>query len=347
MSEKKGLSYAQSGVDIDAGNEAVKRILPHARRTFRPEVLSDIGGFGGLFAVPGGYREPVLVSGTDGVGTKLKLAFMLDRHDTVGQDVVAYCVNDVIVQGAELLFFLDYIGVGKLDPKKVEAIVKGVADGCQMAGCALLGGETAELPGFYSEGEYDLVGFAVGVVEKERIIDGSSIVPGDVVIGLASSGLHSSGYSLARKAVFEVGGHRPEDFIEEIGKTIGDEMLIPTKIYVKSLLELQKMMTVKGISNITGGGFYDNIPRVLPDGTRAVIQKGTWPVQPIFPFIQACGNVEEKEMYRTFNMGIGMIVVVAPEDADRAMGILNAAGETTYRIGHIAAGEKGVDMVQG
>ncbi len=345
MDEKKGLSYADSGVDIDAGNEAVKRILPHARRTFRPEVLSDIGGFGGLFAVPAGYKEPVLVSGTDGVGTKLKVAFMMDRHDTVGQDVVAYCVNDVIVQGAELLFFLDYIGVGKLEPEKVEAIVKGVADGCELAGCALLGGETAELPGFYSEGEYDLVGFAVGIVDKENIIDGSTITPGDVIIGLASSGLHSSGYSLARKAIFTAGGYQVDDYVAELGKTIGEEMLIPTRIYVKSLLTLQKEIQVKGLSNITGGGFYDNIPRVLPDGVRAVIEKGTWPIQPIFPLIQACGSVAEYEMYRTFNMGIGMIAVVSEADAERAMAVLAENGEIPYRIGTIVAGEKGVDLV--
>ena len=345
MNEKKGLSYADAGVDIDAGNEAVKRILPHARRTFRPEVLSDIGGFGGLFAVPGGYKEPVLVSGTDGVGTKLKVAFMMDRHDTVGQDVVAYCVNDVIVQGAEILFFLDYIGVGKLEPEKVEAIVKGVADGCELAGCSLLGGETAELPGFYSEGEYDLVGFAVGIVEKKNIIDGSTIAPGDVVIGLASSGLHSSGYSLARKAIFSAGGYQTDDYVAELGKTIGEEMLIPTRIYVKSLLALQKEVNVKGLSNITGGGFYDNIPRVLPTGVRAVIEKNTWPIQPIFPLIQKCGAVEEHEMYRTFNMGIGMIAVVAPQDAERTMAVLKEHGEVPYRIGTIVAGEKGVDLV--
>jgi phosphoribosylformylglycinamidine cyclo-ligase len=345
MEEKKGMSYADSGVDIDAGNEAVKRILPHARRTFRPEVLSDIGGFGGLFAVPGGYKEPVLVSGTDGVGTKLKVAFMMDKHDTVGQDVVAYCVNDVIVQGAEILFFLDYIGVGKLLPEKVEAIVKGVADGCQLAGCALLGGETAELPGFYSEGEYDLVGFAVGVVEKDQIIDGSTIAAGDVIIGLASSGLHSSGYSLARKAIFTGGGYDVHDYVAELGRTIGEEMLIPTRIYVRSLLALQKAVRVKGLSNITGGGFYDNIPRVLPDGVRAVIEKGTWPIQPIFPLIQKCGAVADYEMYRTFNMGIGMIAVVAPEDVESAMTVLREQGEEPYRIGTIVAGEKGVDLV--
>jgi phosphoribosylformylglycinamidine cyclo-ligase len=344
MEDKKGLSYADSGVDIDAGNEAVRLIKPHAKRTFRPEVLSDIGGFGGLFGVPGGYKEPVLVSGTDGVGTKLKVAFMMDKHDTVGQDVVAYCVNDVIVQGAECLFFLDYIGIGKLDPVKVEAIVKGVADGCELAGCALLGGETAELPGFYAEGEYDLVGFSVGIVERGKIIDGSSIKAGDIILGLASTGLHSSGYSLARKAIFEHAGYAVHDYVSELGQTVGEEMLIPTRIYVKSIMELQRHISVKGISNITGGGFYDNIPRVLPDGVKAVIHKGTWPVQPIFPFIERCGDVAEREMYRTFNMGIGMVVIVAPEDAEVAKRTLIEAGEKVYSIGHIESGESVVEI---
>ncbi len=344
MNDQKGLSYREAGVDIEAGNKAVERVKPHAKRTFRPEVLSDIGGFGGLFSVPKGYKEPVLVSGTDGVGTKLKIAFMMDKHDTVGQDVVAYCVNDVVVQGAEILFFLDYIGIDQLDPDKVEAIVKGVADGCEQAGCALLGGETAELPGFYKEGEYDLVGFCVGAVEKDQIIDGSTVAPGDVILGLGSSGLHSSGYSLARKAVLEMAGYTVKDHVEELGTTVGEEMLVPTRIYVKPLLSLLNKVKVKGISNITGGGFNDNIIRILPDGVEARIKKGSWPIQPIFPFIQQCGQVEESEMYRTFNMGIGMVVIVAKNEEEQAVGLLGEHGEKIYRIGEIVQGEKGVKI---
>jgi len=345
MTDKKnGMTYEAAGVNIGAGSEAVRLLAPHARRTFRPEVLTDIGGFGGLFQLAGKYQEPVLVSGTDGVGTKLKIAFMLDRHDTVGQDAVAYCVNDVAVVGAEVLFFLDYIGVGKLVPEKVATIVKGVADGCALAGCALIGGETAELPGFYGADEYDLVGFAVGVVEKAKIIDGSTIRPGDAVIGIASSGLHSSGYSLVRKVLFEVAGYRADDYRPELGKTLGEELLTPTKIYVKQLLTLREKVTVKGIANITGGGFYDNIPRVLPAGTKVLIDRAAWDVPPIFRLVQAAGDVAEQEMYRTLNMGIGMVAVVPPDEKEIAVKTLAELGEEAFVIGEVAAGDRTVEI---
>ncbi|MGI5839664.1 MAG: phosphoribosylformylglycinamidine cyclo-ligase [bacterium] len=346
MTEKKvGMTYAAAGVNIRAGYEAVRLLAPHARRTYRPEVLNDIGGFGGLFQLAVKYKEPVLVSGTDGVGTKLKIAFLTGRHDTVGQDAVAYCVNDVAVAGAEVLFFLDYIGIGKLVPEKVAAIVKGVADGCELAGCALIGGETAELPGFYAPDEYDLVGFAVGVAEKAELIDGSAIRPGDAIIGIASSGLHSSGYSLVRKVLFEMAGYRVGDYLPELDKTLGDELLTPTKIYVRQLMELREKVTVRGIANITGGGFYENIPRILPAGTGAIIRRDAWSVPTVFRLVEKAGAVTEREMYGTLNMGIGMVVIVPPAEAAEAVRTLTALGEKAYIIGEVKPGDRSIEIV--
>ncbi|MEW6307843.1 MAG: phosphoribosylformylglycinamidine cyclo-ligase [Bacillota bacterium] len=336
-------TYRDSGVDIDAGNRAVELIKPHAERTGRPGLVGSIGGFGGLFSPPR-LKHPLLVSGTDGVGTKLKIAFLMDKHDTVGLDCVAYCVNDIIVQGAEPLFFLDYIGCGQLIPEQVESIVKGVADGCVAAGCALVGGETAELPGMYKPGEYDLVGFAVGAVEQDRLIDGSKVRPGDALIGLASTGLHSSGYSLARKILLEAGGLKVEDELPELGRTLGAELLEPTAIYVKPLLALLETTPVHAIANITGGGFYDNIPRVLPPGCRAKVEERAWQPQPIFQLIARMGNVSKREMFRTFNMGVGMVLAVPPSSAGDACRSLQGLGVEAFPIGHIAAGEAGVDI---
>jgi phosphoribosylformylglycinamidine cyclo-ligase len=319
----KGLSYRDAGVDIDEGDALVEAIKPFARRTLRPEVLAGIGGFGALCELPKKYRQPVLVSGTDGVGTKLKLAFALGRHDTVGIDLVAMSVNDVLVQGAEPLFFLDYYACGRLDTRVAAEVIKGIARGCELAGCALLGGETAEMPGMYPEGEYDLAGFCVGVVEKERIIDGRSIAPGDAILGLASSGPHSNGYSLIRK-------------ILERGKPEFD-LLEPTRIYVKPVLKLLESVPVKGLAHITGGGITGNVPRVLPEGTKAVIRKASWPRPPVFEWLQRAGNVAEDEMFRVFNCGVGMVVVLAPSEARRAAELLRAEGETVYEIGAIDA----------
>jgi phosphoribosylformylglycinamidine cyclo-ligase len=320
----KGLSYRDAGVDIDEGDALVEAIKPFARRTLRPEVLAGIGGFGALCELPKKYREPVLVSGTDGVGTKLKLAFALGRHDTVGIDLVAMSVNDVLVQGAEPLFFLDYFACGRLDNRVAAQVIKGIARGCEMAGCALLGGETAEMPGMYPEGEYDLAGFCVGVVEKARIIDGRAIAPGDAVLGLASSGPHSNGYSLIRR-------------ILERGEPQFD-LLEPTRIYVKPVLKLLEAVPVKGLAHITGGGITGNVPRVLPDGTKAVIRKASWPRPPVFEWLQRTGNVAEDEMFRVFNCGIGMVVVVGRENAQQAAELLRAQGETVYQIGAIEKG---------
>jgi phosphoribosylformylglycinamidine cyclo-ligase len=317
----KGLSYRDAGVDIDAGDALVEAIKPYARRTLRPEVLAGIGGFGALCEIPKKYRHPVLVSGTDGVGTKLKLAFSQGRHDTVGIDLVAMSANDVLVQGAEPLFFLDYFACGKLDPRVAADVIKGIARGCELAGCALIGGETAEMPGMYPEGEYDLAGFCVGVVEKERIIDGRSIVPGDAILGLASSGAHSNGYSLIRK-------------IAERAKPPFD-LLEPTRIYVKPLLSLLQSVKVKGLAHITGGGITGNVPRILPCGTKAVIRKSAWPRPELFRWLQREGSVAEEEMHRVFNCGIGMVLVVAAEDAARVAEELRASGETVYSIGVI------------
>ncbi|MCL6611839.1 MAG: phosphoribosylformylglycinamidine cyclo-ligase [Peptococcaceae bacterium] len=336
--EKTGekLTYASAGVDIEAGNRAVDLMRESVRSTFRPGVLADIGGFGGLFALdPARYREPVLVSGTDGVGTKLRVAMMMDRHDTVGIDAVAMCVNDILVQGAEPLFFLDYLAVGRLVPERVAVIVAGVAQGCRRAGCALIGGETAEMPGFYKEDEYDIAGFAVGVVERSRIVDGSGIRPGDVLVGIPSSGLHSNGFSLARKALFEIAGYGVDTYIGELGRTVGEELLEPTAIYVKQVLPLLERYRIKGMAHITGGGLTENIPRMLPDGTAAAIDRKSWTVPPVFSLIQRAGRVEDAEMLRTFNMGVGMVLAADRDEAGGLLEELRAGGSGSVIIGEI------------
>jgi phosphoribosylformylglycinamidine cyclo-ligase len=332
------LSYRDAGVDIDAGDALVEAIKPFAKRTMREGVLGGIGGFGGLFEISKKYKEPVLVSGTDGVGTKLKLAFELNRHDTVGIDLVAMSVNDILVQGAEPLFFLDYFACGKLDVPTATAVVKGIAQGCEESGCALLGGETAEMPGMYPDGEYDLAGFAVGAVEKSQIIDGSKIVPGDVVLGLASSGIHSNGYSLVRKIIQVAKPDLEADFH---GRKLSDVLMAPTRLYVKPILALTSSMEVKGLVHITGGGLVENIPRVLADNLTAVLDAQSWTMPPLFKWLQQHGGVADSEMHRVFNCGIGMTVIVSKENADAAMAQLQAAGETVYRIGEIRAREEG------
>ena len=338
----QGLTYRDAGVDIDAGDALVDRIKPFAKRTLRPEVLAGIGGFGGLVEIGKRFRDPVLVAGTDGVGTKLMLAFALNRHDTVGIDLVAMSVNDILVQGAEPLFFLDYFATGKLDVDVAATVIKGIAAGCEAAGCALIGGETAEMPGMYAPGEYDLAGFAVGVVERDRIIDGRTIVAGDVVLGLASSGPHSNGFSLIRKIVAASG----VDLASKFGNTtsfptavgsLGDALMAPTRIYVKPLLALLRELPVKGMAHITGGGLVENVPRMLPDGLQARLAAAAWPQPPIFTWLQQHGNVADAEMHRVFNCGIGMALVVAAEHAVRAMQLLEAAGERALRIGEIVA----------
>jgi len=337
-------TYKDSGVDIEAGYEAVRLMSTHVKRTFRPEVLTDLGGFGGLFALnKDKYSDPVLVSGTDGVGTKLKIAFLMDKHDTVGIDCVAMCVNDIVCNGAEPLFFLDYIAVGKNRPEKVAQIVKGVADGCIAAGCSLIGGETAEMPGFYPEDEYDIAGFAVGIVDRNKIIDGKSIVEGDKLIGISSSGLHSNGYSLVRK-LLNLNAKKLDENIDSLQSKLGDELLKPTKIYVKTILDLKEKFEIKGISHITGGGFIENIPRMIPVGLRARVYKGTWPILPIFNFLKTTGNLNELDMFNTFNMGIGMVIAVKDEYADGVVKYLNNIGENSYVIGEVIKGEAGVDI---
>ncbi|MCM3715534.1 phosphoribosylformylglycinamidine cyclo-ligase [Alkalihalobacillus oceani] len=332
-------AYKQAGVSLEAGYEAVERMKQHVNRTKRAGVMGGLGGFGGMFDLSTlGLKEPVLVSGTDGVGTKLMLAFMLDRHDTIGVDAVAMCVNDIVVQGAEPLYFLDYIACGKAVPERLEAIVKGVADGCEQAGCALVGGETAEMPGMYAEDEYDLAGFAVGAAEKKQLITGEAIQPGDVVIGLASSGLHSNGFSLVRKIFLNDHGFSLTDQIEELGKTLGDELLTPTKIYVKPLLACLSKYSVHGLAHITGGGFYENIPRMLPEGTAVAIEHGSWPIPPVFPLLQKYGKLSEKELFSTFNMGIGMVMVVPKEEQDAVLAELEAQGESAFVIGRVETG---------
>ena len=332
------LSYRDAGVDIDAGDALVEAIKPLAKRTMREGVLGGIGGFGGLFEISKKFKEPVLVSGTDGVGTKLKLAFELNRHDTVGIDLVAMSVNDILVQGAEPLFFLDYFACGKLDVATATAVVSGIARGCEESGCALLGGETAEMPGMYPDGEYDLAGFAVGAVEKSQIIDGSKIAPGDVVLGLASSGIHSNGYSLVRKIIQVAKPDLEADFH---GRKLADVLMAPTRLYVKPLLALMQAMEVKGLVHITGGGLVENIPRVLQDGLTAVLDAKSWTMPPLFQWLQQHGGVADAEMHRVFNCGIGMTVIVSKENADAAMAQLQAAGETVYRIGEIRARAEG------
>jgi phosphoribosylformylglycinamidine cyclo-ligase len=326
------MSYRDAGVDIEAGDALVEQIKPYAKRTLRPEVMGGIGGFGSLFEVPKKFKHPVLVSGTDGVGTKLKLAFQLNKHDTVGIDLVAMSVNDILVQGAEPLFFLDYFACGKLDVGTAAQVIKGIAEGCEQAGCALVGGETAEMPGMYPVGEYDLAGFAVGAVEKDAIINGSSITEGDIVLGLASSGAHSNGYSLIRKLIERSGIDFDGDFH---GRPLRDVVMAPTRIYVKPLLKLMQALPVKGLAHITGGGLTENIPRVLPQGLTAEIKKGSWQMPALFTWLQAQGNVTDDEMFRTFNCGIGMVVIVSVQDAARAMELLAGEGEQVRTIGHI------------
>ncbi|MED0680991.1 phosphoribosylformylglycinamidine cyclo-ligase [Aneurinibacillus thermoaerophilus] len=336
-------AYKQAGVDIDAGNEAVERMKKHVKRTFRPEVLTDLGGFGALFGLDTSkYKKPVLVSGTDGVGTKLKIAFAMDKHDTIGIDAVAMCVNDIVVQGAEPLFFLDYLACGKVVPERIEAIVKGIADGCEQSRCALIGGETAEMPGMYDESEYDIAGFSVGVVDADEIIDGKNIKPGDVIIGMASSGVHSNGFSLVRKVLLDNVGMSLTDNVAELGGTLGETLLTPTRIYVKSCLALLEKVRVNGFVHITGGGFYDNIPRILPEGTAAQIEYGSWDIPPVFMLVEEKGRISKKDMFRTFNMGIGMIAIVRENEAAEALRVLQEAGEKAQIIGRIVQGEQDV-----
>ncbi len=338
----KGLSYRDAGVDIEAGNRLVDLIKPVAKRTTRPGVLAGLGGFGALFEIPDSYKKPVLVSGTDGVGTKLKLALEMGKHDTIGIDLVAMCVNDLIVQGAEPLFFLDYYATGKLDLDTASAVISGIGAGCEQAGCALTGGETAEMPGMYDGEEYDLAGFCVGVVEKEEIIDGSRVSSGDAIIGIASSGPHSNGYSLIRK-ILEVSGAKTGDAFAQ--GTLGEALLAPTRIYVKPLLALRKAVDIHALAHITGGGLLENIPRVLPAGTSATIDTGSWQRPAIFDWLQERGNVDPREMHLTFNCGVGMTVVVAQADAARTIDFLNQAGETAWQIGTIETAGDGDERV--
>lgn len=329
-------AYKQAGVDIAAGNEAVERMKKHVQRTMRPEVLTELGGFGAAFALnQGKYKEPVLVSGTDGVGTKLKIAFAMDRHETIGIDAVAMCVNDIVVQGAEPLFFLDYLAVDRVVPEKIEQIVQGVAEGCLQAGCALIGGETAEMPDMYATGEYDIAGFAVGIVDRQQLIDGSKVAEGDVVLGLASSGIHSNGFSLVRKLLLEEHGYKLDEHIDELGGKLGEVLLTPTKIYVKTILSLLSQVELKGLSHITGGGFIENIPRILPIHLMAEINYGSWPIPPIFPMLQKAGDISYLDCFRTFNMGIGMVMIVSAADAERVMQLVSSQGELIYQIGTI------------
>ncbi len=334
------LTYKDAGVDIDAGDLFVEKIKPYVKSTFRPEVMTHIGGFGGLFALKK-FKEPVLVSGTDGVGTKLKIAFLMNKHDTVGIDLVAMCVNDIIVQGAEPLFFLDYFATGKLKPVEHTDIVKGIAEGCKQSGCALIGGETAEMPSFYSENEYDLAGFAVGVVEKKKLINGSKIKPGDLLIGLASSGLHSNGFSLVRKVLLEKSGYGVQDLLSELGQVpLGDVLLTPTRIYANTIKALLKEFDIHGMAHITGGGITENTPRMLPKGAQALVRKETWEVPPIFKLIRKKAGVDDNEMYRDFNMGLGMILAVSGKQAEAVMKKASKLGEKAYLVGEIVKGKQ-------
>jgi phosphoribosylformylglycinamidine cyclo-ligase len=336
-------SYKNAGVDVTAGYRAVELMKEHVKRTNIPGVLSGLGGFGGLFELGDGCQSPVLVSGTDGVGTKLKLAFVMDRHDTVGIDCVAMCVNDIVCSGAKPLFFLDYIACGKNVPERIASIVSGVAEGCVQAGCALIGGETAEMPGFYPSSEYDLAGFSVGVVDRTKIIDRSKVKKGDALIGLASSGVHSNGFSLVRK-IFGVTEGKLSTYVDELSGTLGEALLAPTRIYVKPVLKLINEIGVNGISHITGGGFYENIPRMLPEGLKAVIRKGTFPMPPIFSVIQKTGKTPERDMFNTYNMGIGMCMAVDADKADAAVKLLDDINEKAYIIGHVEDGGDGVEI---
>ena len=340
------MDYKNAGVDIEAGYKSVELMKKHVKETMRPEVLGGLGGFAGAFDLSGikNMEEPVLLSGTDGCGTKVKLAFVMDKHDTIGIDAVAMCVNDIACSGGEPLFFLDYIACGKNYPEKIATIVSGVAEGCKQSECALVGGETAEHPGLMPEDEYDLAGFAVGVVDKKDIINGENIRPGDVLVAMASSGVHSNGFSLVRK-VFEMTKESLDTYYDELGKTLGEALIAPTKIYVKALKSIKNSgVTVKGCSHITGGGFYENIPRMLPDGVRAVVKKDGYEVPAIFRLMAKKGDIAEEMMYNTFNMGLGMVLAIAPEEVDRAMEAIKAAGEEPYVVGHIEAGEKVVTL---
>lgn len=339
---QKPLTYRDAGVDITKGNEAVERIKPLVERTKRPEVLGGLGGFGGLFELDlEKYKNPVLVSGTDGVGTKLRVAFMCNKHDTIGIDAVAMCVNDILVSGAEPIFFLDYVAVGRLEPEQLADVVAGIAEGCCQAGCALVGGETAEMPGFYADGEYDVAGFSVGIVEKSEIIDGTKIKAGDVLLGLPSTGLHSNGYSLARKIAFERAGLQADDYVDALGDTIGHVLLAPTRIYIPDVLPLLQANrdAVLGMVHVTGGGLLENVPRILPTGVHAEIKKNAWPIPAVFSWLQEQGDVPKEDMYRTFNMGIGFILVVRAEDCDSVKEELTKAGVSFYEIGHIVDGD--------
>ena len=340
------MDYKKAGVDIEAGYKSVELMKEHVAKTMRPEVLTNLGGFSGAFSMEKfkGMEKPTLVSGTDGVGTKLKIAFTMDKHDTVGIDCVAMCVNDIACAGGEPLFFLDYIACGKNEPEKIAQIVKGVADGCIQSECALIGGETAEMPGFYPVEEYDLAGFAVGVVDEKDLITGKDIKAGDTLIGIASSGVHSNGFSLVR-SVFTITEESLNTYYDSLGKTLGEALLAPTKIYVKTLKEIKNAgVSIKGCSHITGGGFYENVPRMLPEGAHAVIKKDSYEVPPIFKMLQNDGEIEEKMMYNTFNMGIGMVLAVDSADVDKVLAAVKAAGETGYVIGEVKAGEKGVTV---
>lgn len=340
------MDYKKAGVDIEAGYRSVELMKKYVKETMRPEVLGGLGGFSGAFSLAAikDMEKPTLVSGTDGVGTKLKLAFLLDKHDTVGIDCVAMCVNDIACAGGEPLFFLDYIACGKNYPEKIATIVKGVAEGCKMSNAALIGGETAEMPGFYPEDEYDLAGFAVGVVDEKDLITGENIQPGDVLVGIASSGVHSNGFSLVRK-IFDMTAESLNTYYDELGRTLGEALIEPTKIYVKALRSVKEAgVTIKGCSHVTGGGFYENIPRMLPDGVNAYVKKDSYPIPPIFELMRKKGQLEEKLMYNTYNMGLGMVLALDPADADKAIAAIETAGEKAYLVGEVKAGEKGVTL---
>ncbi len=338
-----GFTYRDAGVDIDAGTRAVELMKKHVSSTYIPGVMGDIGGFGGLFQPDlSGFKNPVFVSGTDGVGTKLKIAFMMDKHDTVGIDCVAMCINDIACLGADPLFFLDYIATGKLEPEKVADIVKGISEGCRQGGCALIGGETAEMPGFYKDGEYDIAGFAVGIVDRDRIIDGGNIGEGDLLVGFPSSGIHSNGYSLVRRILFEKHNLKTDSFVEELGCTLGEELIKPTRIYVPLLRQAGQKCRLKGIVHITGGGFVENIPRILPRGLKARIDRSSWEILPVFAWLQDLGKVDDMEMFRTFNMGIGLIVAVSPGDAGALLE--EFSDEKPAVIGEIVSGAGGVEI---
>jgi phosphoribosylformylglycinamidine cyclo-ligase len=338
-------TYASAGVDIDAANRATEKIKELARTTFNARTLSEIGSFGGMFdgAFPN-LQQPVLVASADGVGTKLKIAFATGIHNTIGRDLVNHCVNDILVQGARPLFFLDYVATGKLAPDTVAGIIEGITNGCRENGCVLLGGETAEMPGFYADGEYDVAGFIVGVVDREKIIDGKAIAPGDVVLGLPSVGLHTNGYSLARKLFFEDAGYDTDTHLDELGETVGAALLRPHLSYLPALKDLLDRAVIKGLAHITGGGLLENIPRILPEGTAVTIQRDTWPVLPLFAVMQRLGNIEDAEMFRTFNMGVGMVLICAPSDAEKILSHLHSTGESCYTVGEIVPGSRTVTI---